>query len=135
LRDATVILACRDLKKSQPVLDELRDSIKSAKVELLQLDLGNLNSVRNFAIEFKNKYQRLDILINNAGVMAPRGRFTTSDNFELQFGTNHVGHFLLTTLLIDLLKKSSPSRIINVSSMGHYVGKIHFDDLQIEKKL
>ena len=104
----------------------------------MELDLGNFNSVRRFAENFKEKYDRLDGLANNAGIMIPpEGR--TEDGFETQFGVNHLGHFLLTELLLDTLKATAPSRIVNVSSVAHVErnekgGKIFFDDFNFEKQ-
>jgi NAD(P)-dependent dehydrogenase (short-subunit alcohol dehydrogenase family) len=99
----------------------------------MSLDLSSLQSVRDFAEAFKQKYDRLDLLINNAGVMVPP--YTkTEDGFELQFGTNHLGHFALTGLLIGIIRSTENSRIVNVSSMAHRQGRIDFDDLAWEKR-
>ena len=97
------------------------------------LDLANLESVKEFAKKFKEKYDRLDLLINNAGVMIPPYS-KTADGFELQFGTNHLGHFALTGLLLDVLKNTADSRIVNVSSVAHKYGKLNFDDLNWETR-
>jgi len=100
----------------------------------MKLDLNDLSSVRQFAQEFKKKYQNLHILINNAGIMMLPNRETTKDGIEKQFGVNHIGHFLLTNLLLDVMKKSTPARIINVSSNGHLLfGHMNFEDLQSTK--
>ncbi|MCK5456097.1 MAG: SDR family NAD(P)-dependent oxidoreductase, partial [Melioribacteraceae bacterium] len=99
-----------------------------ADVEVMKIDLSDLSSVKSFADEFINKYDKLDILINNAGVMMPPYS-KTKDGFELQFGTNHLGHFALTLQLLDLIKKTPDSRIVNVSSTAHNFGSINFDDL------
>jgi NAD(P)-dependent dehydrogenase (short-subunit alcohol dehydrogenase family) len=107
-------------------------------VEVMELDLASLDSVRRFAEAFLAKYDRLDGLVNNAGVMAtPQGK--TVDGFETQFGVNHLGHFLLTELLLDTLKASAPSRIVCVSSLAHdkmqgVTGEIVLDDLNFEKR-
>ena len=93
------------------------------------MDLSDLNSVKNFSIEFLSQYSRLDILINNAGIMALPKRQITAQNFEMQLGTNHLGHFLLTKLLLNTLNKTPKARIINVSSRAHERGKIFFEDL------
>lgn len=97
------------------------------------LDLASLESIKQFANEFKQNYERLDLLINNAGVMVPPYS-KTKDGFELQFGTNHLGHFALTGLLFDLIKKTQGSRVVNVSSGAHRYGNINFNDLNWEKR-
>ena len=102
-----------------------------AAVDVMRLDLANLASIRQFAQEFQSKYDWLDILINNAGVMALPRRLT-ADGFEMQFGTNHLGHFALTGLLIESLLATPASRVVTVSSMLHMSGKIRFDDLMGE---
>ena len=133
-RGAKVIVGCRNLEKGKAALKEIQERSGSTNVYLEQLDLASLDSVRTFADSILKSESRLDILINNAGVMmCPYQK--TKDGFEMQFGTNHLGHFLLTMLLLDLMKKSAPSRIVNVSSIGHSLGsgKIHFDDINFEK--
>jgi len=132
-RGAFVVMACRDEKKGREALKEVKEKSGSNNTELMILDLADLSSVRRFSEEYHKRYERLDILLNNAGVMACP-QWKTKDGFEMQLGTNHLGHFLLTNLLLDLLKKSHPSRIVNVSSTSHYRGDIHFDDLMLEKK-
>jgi NAD(P)-dependent dehydrogenase (short-subunit alcohol dehydrogenase family) len=124
---ATVVLANRDSKKSDVAAVDLRRDVDADHVEIGQLDLTSLASVRDFAAWFTAHHDRLDLLVNNAGVMAtPLGR--TADGFELQFGTNHLGHFLLTNLLLPKLISSSPSRIVNLSSGAHRRGGINWDD-------
>ena len=133
-RGARVIIACRNLVKGKAAVKEIQERSGSTHVFLEKLDLASLDSVRKFAENILNSEPRLDILINNAGVMAcPYQK--TEDGFEMQFGVNHLGHFLLTILLLDLLKRSAPSRIINVSSSAHAMGsgKINFDDIHFEK--
>ena len=115
-RGGRVFITARSEEKAKPVLDELGDN-----VEYIQLDLGDLDSVHQCAKEFLSRDEPLHALINNAGVAGQRG-FTTS-GFELAFGTNHVGHFLLTNLLLDKLKDSTPSRVVNVASVAHYSAK------------
>jgi NAD(P)-dependent dehydrogenase (short-subunit alcohol dehydrogenase family) len=127
-KNATVIIAVRNLQKGNAALDKIKVSCQEADVRLMELDLANLESIRNFATEFKSSYSSLDLLINNAGVMMPPYSKTT-DGFELQFGTNHLGHFALTGLLMDLIEKTHYSRIVNVSSSSHNYGDLNFEDL------
>ncbi|XP_060576274.1 retinol dehydrogenase 12-like [Ruditapes philippinarum] len=131
-RGARVLLACRDIVKAEKAAEDIRRSTGSDDVVIYNLDLASLTSVRQCAEQVINNEPRLDVLINNAGVMI-MPYCKTEDGFEMQFGTNHLGHFLLTNLLLDLLKKSAPSRIINVSSSAHRMGHINFDDLNGEK--
>ena len=127
-KGATVIMACRNLVKSQAALDALKARVPNADVELMQLDLASQESVRQFADEFKAKYDRLDLLINNAGIMmVPYAR--TVDGFESQFGTNHLGHFALTGLLLDRILATPGTRVVNVSSGAHRMGSMNFDNL------
>jgi NAD(P)-dependent dehydrogenase (short-subunit alcohol dehydrogenase family) len=131
-RGAKVYIACRDIKRGEDALKEIRQQSGSDNIHFLQLDLASLDSVREFSRKFHELESQLHILINNAGVMAcPKA--LTKDGFEMQLGTNHLGHFLLTNLLLDLLKASSPSRIIVVSSSGHKMSDIDKDDLMNEK--
>ncbi len=132
---AQVIGACRRVDAGKEAFAELKDV--SGSVEVIQLDLASLTSVRHFAEEFKAKYDRLDGLVNNAGMVCPQS--TTEDGFGIQFGVNYLGHFLLTELLLDTLKVSAPSRIVCVSSVVHVgtrnqVVQLHFDDLDFEKR-
>jgi len=129
----TVVMACRSATRGEAARqDVVRDSGNS-KVYLEIVDLASEDSTRSFAEEFKKKYPRLDVLINNAGVYTPR-REVTPDGLEMTFEVNYLSGFLLTHLLLDLLIKSAPSRIINVSSSAHSGGTIHFDDLQGEQR-
>jgi len=131
-KGATVIMACRNIKKATAAVNQLKKEIPTAAVEFIQLDLASLRSVRSFAETFKAKYDRLDVLLNNAGIMF--GPYIkTEDGFESTFGIDHLGHFALTGLLIDLIKNTSGSRVVNVSSFAHNSGKINFDDLMFEK--
>ena len=130
---ATVILACRDQEKTRFVLEELKQGTKNDKIDFIRLDLSDLRSIKDFVEEFERKYQTLNILINNAGVGSVPTRKETKDGFELVFGTNHLGHFYLTTLLLDTLKRSTHSRVINVSSLMHKGCKMRWDDLMLEK--
>lgn len=132
-KNATVIIAVRNQVKGNSAVNKIKGQHKNANVHFLELDLADLSSVRSFAKIFKEKFNKLDLLINNAGVMMPPyGK--TKDGFELQFGTNHLGHFALTGLLIDLLKKTEGSRIVNLASNAHKFGNLNFNDLNWEKR-
>ncbi|MFI4940457.1 MAG: SDR family oxidoreductase [Burkholderiales bacterium] len=113
-----VFIACRSAERAQPALDTIRAGNKNAQVEFLPLDLGNFDSVRQCAQLFLARGLPLHLLINNAGLAGSRG-FTDS-GFELAFGVNHMGHFLLTQLLLDRIKESAPARIVTVASKAHY---------------
>jgi NAD(P)-dependent dehydrogenase (short-subunit alcohol dehydrogenase family) len=129
---AHVILTSRDARKGAMALDTINSVNPAGKVEIASLDLANLASVRAFAQSFLAGGHQLDLLINNAGVMAaPHSR--TADGFELQFGTNHLGHFALTGLLMPALKERPGTRVVTVSSNNHKAGQMHLDDLQGEK--
>ncbi|KAM3877497.1 retinol dehydrogenase 13 [Diretmus argenteus] len=130
-RGARVILACRDMTKANAAADEIRQRSGNGNVVVKKLDLASLQSVRDLTKDVLESEERLDILINNAAVMCPK--WVTDDGFEMQFGVNHLGHFLLTNCLLDLLKKSTPSRIVIVSSMGHTSGHIDFEDINLDK--
>ena len=122
------IMACRNLDKAQDALDIIQSEITDAPAEIMHLDLASLASVHKFATEFYTRNNRLDILINNAGIMmVPYG--VTEDGFERQLGINHLGHFALTGLLMDILLKTDCARVVNVSSNAHYRGNIDFDNL------
>ena len=131
-KKAAVILACRNKDKGEAAVRQIAQEYPEAKAEFLQLDLSDLASVRRFANEFTSRNGRLDMLINNAGIMrTPFGK--TADGFELQFGTNHLGHFALTGLLLDLITCTPQARVVTVSSGGERFGKIGFDNLNAEK--
>ncbi len=125
-KGAQVIIAARNLDKAQAAQRELRGSS-----EVMPLDLASLTSVRAFAAAFKSKHDKLDILVNNAGVMAIPRRLT-QDGFEMQFGTNHLGHFALTGLLLEPLLAAEQSRVVTVSSDAHTSGTMRWDDLTWE---
>lgn len=130
-KKADVVMACRDPHKARSAADAIRADVPDASLELIDLDLADLASVRTFAGTFRESHDRLDLLINNAGIMmTPYG--TTDDGFEQQFGTNHLGHFALTGLLIDPILATPGARVVNVSSGGHRMGSIDFDNLQYE---
>lgn len=131
-RGARVIMACRDMEKGQAALKEVVENSANENVALMKLDLSDTKSIREFADNINKDEEKLHILLNNAGVMVcPYGK--TADGFEMQIGVNHMGHFLLTHLLLDLIKKSAPSRIVTVSSMAHLFGSINLDDINSEK--
>jgi NAD(P)-dependent dehydrogenase (short-subunit alcohol dehydrogenase family) len=130
---ATVVLACRNQAKADQAAAAIREATPGAAVETLRLDLASLASVREAAGELRARHARIDLLINNAGLMwPPFGR--TADGFELQFGTNHLGHFALTGLLLPTLIDVEGSRVVTVSSFGHRTGRIEFDNLQAERR-
>jgi len=132
-KNAKVIIAVRNMEKGKVAVEKIKAQYRDANVTVMELDLADLKSVRNFADSYKKQYKHLDLLINNAGVMMPPYS-KTADGFELQFGTNHLGHFALTALLIDLLENTPNSRIVNVSSVAHKYGKINFQDLNWENR-
>jgi NAD(P)-dependent dehydrogenase (short-subunit alcohol dehydrogenase family) len=125
---ASVVMACRNLDKGHAAIEQVRAAVPDAQVQLEELDLASLESVRGFAERYRATHDGLDLLINNAGVMAPPRR-RTADGFELQFGTNHLGHFLLTTLLLDLMEGREDARVVTLSSTAHKMGRISFDNL------
>jgi len=128
-----VVMASRNREKLEKARDKILKKVSNAQLDIMLLDLNELAAVRQFAEEFLARYDRLDLLVNNAGLMMPPYQ-KTADGFESQIGINHLGHFLLTGLLIDLLNKSSNSRVVSLSSIAHRNGKIRFDDLHYNKK-
>ena len=131
-KGAQVVLACRNTGKGDAAARDIEAST-GAKVEVAALDLGSLPSVREFAERFAQTHDHLDLLINNAGVMAASPRQTTADGFELQFGTNHIGHFALTGRLLPLVHRREGARVVTVSSGAHRGATMNFDDLQSER--
>jgi NAD(P)-dependent dehydrogenase (short-subunit alcohol dehydrogenase family) len=132
-RGATVVMTARNPQRGETAAREVRAAAPQADVRLAALDLGDLASVRAFAQSFADEHDGLDVLINNAGIMAvPRA--TTADGFESQLGTNHLGHFALTGLLLPSLLRRPRSRVVTVSSGAHRMGRINFDDLQSERR-
>src|SRR5438445_3943566 len=129
---AEIIVACRNLDKGKQAMTKLRDAVPGVKADLLRLDLASLASVRQAAATLNAKQQRLDMLINNAGLMMPPFE-RTADGFELQFGTNVLGHFALTGLLLPLIERTPDARVVWLGSVAHWGGKIDFDDLNAEK--
>jgi NAD(P)-dependent dehydrogenase (short-subunit alcohol dehydrogenase family) len=127
-KGARVLMACRNPAKAEKALAMVRKEVSNPSVELVQLDLASLDSVERAAEDVAGRVAHLDVLVNNAGIMAvPFGR--TADGFEMQFGTNHLGHFALTGRLLPLLHKATEPRVVTVSSGAHVIGKMHFDDL------
>lgn len=127
-KGAEVILASRDPIKADQAILRIKEEYPGAKLKFIELNLTSLESIRKFAEEFKLNYSRLDILLNNAGIMmVPEAK--TEDGFERQLGTNHLGHFALTGLLIDNLVQTAGARVVNISSNAHYTGEIDFDNL------
>jgi len=129
---ATIIMACRNLAKAAPVRDAIIEETGNAGVSAMHVDLASLESIRTFAREFAVAHTCLDVLINNAGTFCPT-RQETEDGFERTMGTNHLGPFLLTHLLVPLLTQAPAARIVNVSSAAAFFGKIDLDDLQMTK--
>jgi NAD(P)-dependent dehydrogenase (short-subunit alcohol dehydrogenase family) len=126
---ATVVLVCRDRKRGESVVNEAKQRYKNSSVDLLLADLSSQESIRALANQYVSKYERLHVLINNAGAYFTK-RHVTADGIETLFAVNYLAPFLLTNLLLDTLQKSAPSRIINVAGAHHSKGKINFDDLQ-----
>lgn len=127
---ADVVLACRSVAKAEEAVKDLRPQVQG-KVDFVQLDLSDLSSVRTAAEDIRGKHSKIDALINNAGIMqTPESK--TADGFEMQFGTNHLGHFLLSALLIDLVEAAA-GRFVTLSSIAHLSGRIRFDDLMGKK--
>lgn len=129
---ARVILAVRDLDKGKTAEQEIREESPKAPIEVMKLDLSDLASVRDFAETFSSRFDSLDLLVNNAGVMTPPYA-KTKDGFELQFGSNHLGHFALTGLLLPLLIQTENSRVVTLSSLAHRNAAIDFDNLDGSK--
>jgi NAD(P)-dependent dehydrogenase (short-subunit alcohol dehydrogenase family) len=127
-KHATVVMACRDMAKGQEALQRIKNEVSGAQLIAMELNLASLESIKTFAAKFIQAYDRLDILLNNAGVMAPPYG-TTEDGFEMQIGTNHFGHFALTGLLLKRVLSTPHSRVVVVSSFAHHMGRINFDDL------
>lgn len=125
-----VVIMGRNAQKGSDSIAKLRRINPKAKVRFEQIDLADLSSIKAFAERMITLGQPIDLLINNAGVMTPPKRLETADGFELQFGTNHIGHFALTAQLLPLLRKSPDARVVTVSSVANRAGQIHFDDLQ-----
>src|ERR1700743_1981926 len=131
---ADVIMAIRNRAKGEAAIDEIRKTVPDAKLSIKSLDLSSLSSVAALGEELNGDGRPIDILINNAGVMTPPERDATADGFELQFGSNHLGHFALTAHVLPLLRAAKGARVVSLSSLAaRQSGRIHFDDLQFEK--
>ncbi len=130
-KGAEVVLASRSAEKGEEAKAAILKDIPEGKIQVMQLDLGDLESVKSFAAAFRSGHKKLDVLLNNAGIMMTP-YFTTKDGFEGQLGTNHLGHFALTGLLMDLVLQTPGSRIVNVSSGAHKNGSMDFENLQYE---
>jgi len=131
-KGATVVMACRNPKRAQDALAAIQTAVPAAKVERMELDLASLKSIRGFAEAFTSRFDRLDVLLNNGGVMGP-ARSVTQNGFETQFGVNDLGPFALTGQLLNVLMKTPASRVVNVSSRMHTTGKMAWDDLMSEQ--
>jgi NAD(P)-dependent dehydrogenase (short-subunit alcohol dehydrogenase family) len=129
---AQVVIVSRDRKRGETAVRQIKQAASSTAVDCLVADLSSLAQIRQLAAEFKQQYIRLDVLINNAGIV-PRTRQVSEDGFEMQFAVNHLAIFLLTNLLLDLLKASAPARIVTVASMVHDWARLNFDDMQNER--
>ena len=127
-KGATVVMACRNVLKAESAANSIKAEVKNAQLDIRKLDLADLESVNSFAANFMKDYTKLDVLINNAGLMAiPESR--TKQGFEMQFGTNHLGHFALTLQLAEVFTQTKNSRIVTISSLVHKMGEINFTDL------
>jgi NAD(P)-dependent dehydrogenase (short-subunit alcohol dehydrogenase family) len=129
---ATVIVVGRNPQKAGQVVEEIQGKTHNQKVEALIADFSSLDEIRALAQNFKDRHNRLDVLVNNAGLVTQE-RSKSQDNLELMFAVNYLAPFLLTHLLLDVMKDSAPARIVNVSSFGYKNGDIHFEDLQLTK--
>jgi NAD(P)-dependent dehydrogenase (short-subunit alcohol dehydrogenase family) len=130
---ADVVMAIRNRAKGEAAIDEIRATVPNAKLTIKPLDLSSLARVAALGEELNADGRPIDILVNNAGVMTPPQRDTTTDGFELQFGSNHLGHFALTAHLLPLLRAADQARVVSLSSLAARRGRIHFDDPQFEK--
>jgi NAD(P)-dependent dehydrogenase (short-subunit alcohol dehydrogenase family) len=131
-RGATIIMICRNKERGEIALKELKEKTGSDKIELILADLTEPDTIRDAVDKFKEKFDHLDVLINNAGLTLNE-RIITSEGYEKTFATNHLGHFQLTQLLLDILKRSTPSRIVNVSSAVHRTANLKFNDINQKK--
>ena len=130
---ATVVVHGRDAKKAEKVASSIKEETNNPGVYYIIADLGRLEDVRALAAHFRNEFHRLDVLVNNAGAVFGK-RTESADGLEMTFQVNYLSHFLLTNLLLDMLKENAPSRVVNVSSALHERGRIDFEDLQMTRK-
>ena len=130
-KGAETILACRNEQDGEYAKKKTLEERPSAKINVMILDLADLKSIHSFVGKIEEKYPKINVLLNNAGIVCPYKK--TKDGFEMQIGTNHLGHFALTGLLLHLLKNTKGSRVVNVSSLGHKFGKLDFDNFMFEK--
>ena len=128
-RNARVILACRSIERGQQALQDIIKTTGNSNIVVKECNLASLRSVRNFAYDFINSETRLDVLICNAGTGTPFGRYLTEDGIEMQFQSNHLGHFLLVQLLLDMMRNSAPARIVITSSLAHRFGNIDLTNI------
>lgn len=129
---AEVVMVCRSRERGEQALEQAKEQSGSERIKLMLCDLGSLDSIREFARAFKEQHTKLDVLVNNAGVVSLK-RELTKDGFEMMLGVNHLGHFLLTGLLLDSLKQAPHGRIVNVSSGAHKAGSIDWDDPHLSR--
>jgi len=132
-KGATIVMACLDLNDAKPVYEDIKRESGNENIEMMHMDLASINSIRAFAAQFSQKYQQLNVLINNAGVFCWK-REETEEGFEKTMGVNYLGHFLLTNLLLPVLTQTPGARIFNVSSNAYFRGKIDLNDLHLKKK-
>ncbi|QMU55550.1 MAG: SDR family NAD(P)-dependent oxidoreductase [Nitrosopumilus sp.] len=129
-KGAETILACRNVNSGKSAKGQILEEYPNAQINVMNLDLADLKSIHSFTDKIGEQHQKIDVLLNNAGIICPYKK--TLDGFEMQLGTNHLGHFALTGLLLHLLKNAKGSRVVNVSSLGHKFGKLDFDNLMFE---
>jgi len=132
-KEIEVVMACRNLDKANTAMQAIKKKLPHAKLSIIKLDLSSLDSVHNFVDSFNSKFDKLDLLVNNAGIMIPPFSLT-EDGFESQMGVNYFSHFLLTNLLMDKLKGTPNSRVVSLSSIAHKSGKIDFDNINSKGK-
>lgn len=132
-KGATIIMACRNLEKAETVCEMIQEESRNPNIEVMKLDLASLKSIRNFTREFSARYQKLNVLINNAGIFCMK-REETEEGFEKTMGVNHLGHFLLTYELLPILEKTSEARIMNVGSDAHFSGDLDLNDLHFKRR-
>ena len=128
-----VVMACRNLEKANQAKKQILSDLPSSKLDVMPVDLSDFESIKTFAQEFKSKFKRLDILVNNAGILFNKPKRNTA-NIEMQLATNHLGHFLLTSLIIELMPDSKDSRVVSLSSLAHNKAEIFFDDINFDSQ-